>query len=142
MPGLRSFVDMCTNIERLFPGYQLDLRPNDATAILRGQIVDGIGYETDLDIELMQQVASARGANGGSYRAIPPGDCGSGQPCRDQYPGRAAPSTMSLQCNGFALKGLHRSAAVPISIRVSFDCATFVVDDTPWPREPGSAPAH
>ena len=33
---------------------------NDATAILE-VIVDGIGYETDLDIELMQQVAWVAG---------------------------------------------------------------------------------
>jgi hypothetical protein len=46
-------------IEGLFPGYELDWRANDTTII--EVIVDGIGYETEPDANLMGEVASVAG---------------------------------------------------------------------------------
>ena len=40
-------------------GYELDWRANDTTIL--GVIVDGIGYETDPDANLMDEVATVAG---------------------------------------------------------------------------------
>jgi hypothetical protein len=57
--GLEVLRGHVREIERLFQGYVLDWRVN-ATSILE-VIVDGIGYDTDPQIELMQEVASVAG---------------------------------------------------------------------------------
>lgn len=46
-------------IEALFPDYELDWRANDTTIL--EVIVDGIGYETEPNVNLMSEVASVAG---------------------------------------------------------------------------------
>jgi hypothetical protein len=57
--GLEVLRRHVQQIEELFPDYELDWRANDTTIL--EVIVDGIGYDTDPDANLMNEVASVAG---------------------------------------------------------------------------------